>query len=116
MPNRDQAITASGLNIIAAIWLVLSPFILGFGGTALATNAIVVGIVVGVLALIRVFSPLSTGWLSWINAIAGLWLIIAPFSIGYLGLAALWNSLILGLIVLVLSLWSSAATAQPSTR
>lgn len=38
---------------------------------------------------------------SWLCVIAGIWLIIAPFILGYSdNVTALWNDIILGLIVL----------------
>lgn len=37
----------------------------------------------------------------WICIVAGIWLIVAPFALGYAGVAgALWNDIILGLVVL----------------
>lgn len=112
---REQARTASGLNVLAGIWLIISPYILGFAGTAAATNAIIVGIIVGVLALISASSPESATWLSWINIILGVWMIISPFILGFAGGAVVMNSIILGIIVIALSAWSSGATAKLGT-
>jgi hypothetical protein len=109
MANREQIMTASGLNIIAAIWLVISPFVLGFTETAAATNNYIVGIIVGVLALIKVMSPRTMAWPSWLNIILGLWLIISPFFLGFITVSALWNNIILGIIVAALAAWSSAS-------
>lgn len=109
--------TASGLNVLAAIWLLISPSLMGFAGTALATNVYVVAIIIGILALIRFFSPTpNTNWLSWVNIMLGLWLIISPFIFGFLGAGILWNAIIFGIIVAALAIWSSTATAQPMTR
>lgn len=42
--------------------------------------------------------------MNWINAILGLWLIIAPFSLGYSTHAEpFWNGIIVGLVVAVLA-------------
>lgn len=109
MPNREQAMTASGLNILAAIWLIAAPYMFNFAHTASASNDITIGIIVGILALIRVFTPTTSGWLSWINVILGLWLIVSPFFLGYINVASLWNDIILGVIVAALAAWSSAA-------
>ncbi|BCP65887.1 SPW repeat protein [Thermus thermophilus] len=39
-------------NLVLGLWLVLSPWILGFSGTSSATwNAVIVGLLVGLLAL-----------------------------------------------------------------
>ncbi len=115
MVNREQIKTASGLNVLAGVWLILSPFILGFSGTPASTNAIIVGIVVGILALIRSSSPESAVWLSWINIVLGIWLILSSFIMGVTVASAIWNSIILGVIVLVLAAWSSSATSRLTT-
>lgn len=104
---QGQAITASGLNLVAGIWLILAPFILGYGGTVAALNDLVVGIVVGVVALVRMFSALRTNWLSWVNAVAGLWLIFAPSILDYTTAVARTNDIVLGIIILALSIWSA---------
>ena len=39
-------------NLVLGLWLVLSPWILGFSGTSSATwNAVILGLLVGLLAL-----------------------------------------------------------------
>ena len=47
-------------------------------------------------------------WISWILVLLGIWLIISPFVVGY-GEAkgALWNNIIIGIIVAVLSAWAA---------
>lgn len=110
MSNKEQAQTADGVNIVAGIWLLLSPFILGFGGVAL-TNNVIVGIVVGVFALIRATSWLRAVWLDWANGILGLWLILSPFVLGFGGdMTATWNNIILGIVVGALAIWGGSAT------
>lgn len=38
------------INFLAGIWLIISPY-LGFSSSALTTNMVVTGIIVGILAL-----------------------------------------------------------------
>lgn len=117
MDVRNQATTASGLNVLAGIWLIIAPFVLGYTLSTPTTNDIWVGIVVGVLALIRVFTPMRAMWLSWVNIVLGIWVIISPFVLGYSYYAtARWNDIILGIIVAVLAIWSSGATAMRPSR
>ncbi|MBE3583818.1 MAG: SPW repeat protein [Limnochordaceae bacterium] len=43
-------------------------------------------------------------WQGWINVLLGVWLIVSPFILGYRDVpAALWNGIIVGVIVAVLS-------------
>ena len=115
MPMRQQIRTAGWLNFLAGIWLIMSPFVLGFMGTAAATNAVIVGIIVGIVALVSVYSAESAMWTNWANTILGVWMIISPFVLGFTTGAVVMNSIILGIIVIALSAWSSSATPRLTT-
>lgn len=102
--HAAQVRTASGLDVLAGLWLVIAPFALNYsanGGST--TNDVVVGIAVVLLAGIqmlgdnyRVSAP------SWINAALGAWLIAAPFLLSIpSGSAAMWNDIVVGAVVLV---------------
>lgn len=109
-PNTSAWI--SGLNVIAGIWLIIAPFVLVYGNGTARVNDIVLGIVIGVFALIRAFIPsFQTVWLSWLNALWGIWLILGPFFLAYTGKART-NDIILGIIVFILGLWSATMSDQ----
>ncbi len=113
MENRGQASTASGINLLLGVWLIAAPFILGYAEVTPRWNDIILGILIGGVALIRMMSPTrSTTWLSWANVLFGVWLIVAPFILGYASSVPLWNDIILGVIVTGLSFWSISATSQ----
>lgn len=114
--HKSMVQTASGLDILAGIWLLLSPFILGFAGEPAALwNNVIFGLIVAILAGSRVTGEgYKTTWPSWVSFVIGLWLLIAPYMLGYAFIpAALWNSIILGLVIAVLALWS--ALSSPTT-
>ncbi len=104
-----QVKTASGLNVLAGIWLIIAPFLLGFTNNTFAMwDGIIVGVIVLILAAIRFASPDRNGWLSWVNLILGLWLIVAPFVLGFSFLTiALWDSVVIGIAVAILAFWSA---------
>ena len=111
--DTSQVRVASGLNFLAGIWIIISAWVYGAIYTSgSAWNSIIVGIVVAVLAAIRFFAPRSAVGLSWINALLGIWIIISPWVFGYASTntARMWNSVIFGIIVLILGVWSAAAT------
>lgn len=115
--NRRDSVWASSLNIVAGIWLIVSPFVLVYANGTAQVNEIVLGAVIGVFGLIRALAPgAGTAWLSWLNAACGVWLIIASFVLGYAGTARS-NEIILGIIVLVVAVWSalSANVTRPLT-
>jgi VIT1/CCC1 family predicted Fe2+/Mn2+ transporter len=111
-PTYGQVKFASGVNIVLGAWMVIASFVLGYSGTAIAVwNDIIVGVVILILAWSRVANPDRMTAESWINAILGLWLIVAPFVLGFSAVtAAMWNSIIIGVVVAVLGAWSAIAT------
>lgn len=112
MNNRGQATLASSLNILSGVWLVIAPFVLGYQSQTALWNDVILGVIVGSIGIIRTFSPSrSTTWLSWSNFVLGLWLIIAPFILGYARTTPRTNDVILGVIVAGLSLWSAGSTS-----
>ncbi len=111
--------TLSWIVALAGLWVLISPFILGFSGISSAmVNDVVVGIVLIVLGLISALynRPTTDRTLDWISAIVGLWLLISPFVLGYsvLSLVAMWNAIILGIIVIILSVWASVEFRAPT--
>lgn len=105
----DPVKTSSGLDLIAGIWLVLAPTILNYMDQVARTNDMWLGVAIAVVSFIRLINPGRTMWLGWINVVLGLWLIIAPFALGYVNSAPIWNDIILGIIVAVSSLWGIGA-------
>ncbi len=46
------------------------------------------------------------GWPSWLNLIAGIWLVIAPFALGYSTRTARGNDIVLGGAIILLAAWA----------
>ena len=94
-----------GINLLLGVWLFFSPWIVGFTATAAASNAWVFGIIVIILALLAIFA--FQRWEEWISAAIGVWVFVSPW---VLHLSAntniLWNSLIVGALLVILALWS----------
>jgi hypothetical protein len=114
MKHPGAAAAPSGLDVLAGIWLLISPFVLAFhAGTAAVANNVVLGIVIGVLALIRFFGPSRNVGLSWVNFVLGIWVLISPWVLGFSSYTtALTNNVCMGIVVIILSLWSAAATSS----
>jgi len=115
--RRTQVQTASGLNLLVGIWLFISAFVVPANG-AMTTNNVICGIVVVVLAAIRAFGAFDAGWLSWLNALVGLWVIISPWAVaggqGGPTQGTIACNVITGAAVVILGCWSAIATGtQP---
>ena len=92
--------------LLVGVWLFFSPWILGFADLGIvAANAWIFGIVVAILAALAIFAYQQ--WEEWLNAAIGIWVFISPWVLGAAGnVSILWNSLIVGALLLVLALWS----------
>lgn len=119
--HRNQVQTASGLNFLAGVWLFISAFVV-FAHSPMVTNNIVFGIIVALLALIRISGAYTESWLSWVNAVIGVWVIISPWVVMGTGpggptQAMMINNCITGAVILGLGCWSALATdTEPVTR
>lgn len=108
---EPSANAISWVNIILGIWVLISPFVLAFTFPRSIWNNVATGIVVGILAIIRLSTREQPGW-SWVNVVLGIWLIISPFVLAFATGAALWNNVILGIIIAAIAL-SSASSRVP---
>lgn len=94
--------TMSIVNLILGAWLIVSPYIFNYTSSQSRWNQTILGIIVAALALVRYFD-VEVSWASWVNAVAAVWLIIAPFATGYTSAAAYWNEVIIAAILLVVA-------------
>ena len=95
------------INLLVGLWLIISPWAVSYSGDERAmANAVIFGIIVAVLSVAALTA--FQEWEEWINALIGIWLIISPWVLGFSGdNAAMQNLVVAGIIVLVLSVWSS---------
>lgn len=108
--HMGQVKVASGLNFLAGLYLLISAWANGAnaGGTA---NGIIFGIVVAILAATR-YSGATGSWASWLDALIGLWMIISPWVYHYADTTWKWNSIVVGIIMIILGVWSAIASSS----
>jgi hypothetical protein len=102
----------SGHNLFLGTWLLVAPFFLGYGDIGAAMwNSVIIGALVLALASIRVWRPLRNKSLSWANVLLGVWLMAAPFVLGYSDIIlAVGNDIFVGMGIVILSAWSAMST------
>jgi SPW repeat len=116
--------------LVLAVWLFVSPWLLGFatgaaptGGAAVASagfttaawNAWVVGIVVAALAIWAI--AMFAEWQDWLTGILGVWLVVAPWVLGFSAMAAVvWDHVIVGALIVALSAWELWAIRHEGSR
>lgn len=96
------------LMLLFGIWLVASPFV--FGHAMAGTGAVMwAPVLLGVAVIVFAIAVLrkTQVWEEWILLALGVALIAAPFVLGYAAVTtAMWNSVIMGLLVGADSAWS----------
>jgi hypothetical protein len=108
---RRQIRHRSSLNVALGVWLAVAPWVLGYGQGDPRWNDIIVGSLVAGSALARATGAYREAYLSWFNAIAGLWLLVAGLTIDRSAVAT-WNDLGVGVTVFVVAIGSIEASAR----
>jgi hypothetical protein len=94
------------VNAVLGVWLVASPWALGFmDQTMPMANAVIVGLALLAAALGAIFVPRA--WEEWTEAVLGLWMVISPWMLGF-GDMARTAAVVTGLVILALALWTLA--------
>ncbi len=109
--------TASIINFFLGIWVLISPFVLGFVRFRYELwNNVIVGVIIMIVAGTRAWASRNEiPGISWINFIMGLWLIASAFYFGFRMFPIyVWNNVILGIAVAIIDIVS--ALAQPSAE
>lgn len=106
-----QARTASGINILLGIWLLISPWVFDYSGRATVLNSVIVGALIALFAAIRLASLENSPGLSGVNLALALWTIASPWVCDYsANVGAMRDSVILGILIAALASWSLCAT------
>lgn len=100
------------ISLILGVWLILSPWLLGFALMQAATwNAIAFGIVIALMAFMALFE--FHAWEEWADMAVGVWLIVSPWVLGFAMAdvaggytAAAWNVVIVGILTFGMAAWS----------
>src|SRR5690349_18050466 len=87
------------LNLILAVCLFLSPWVLGFSGEQVAAwDAWVCAVIIGALSVAALTS--YAAWEEWASIAVGAWLVISPWVLGFSTLpAAIGTVLVIGILV-----------------
>jgi hypothetical protein len=104
----------SAVNLLLGGWLTVAPIVLGYGFVGAAVwNEMVIGTMVVMLAAVKAIGRFESPAWSWLNALLGAWLVVAPLVLDYAAAPTLlWNAIIVGLLIIVLSWRSATATRR----
>jgi hypothetical protein len=102
------------VNLVLGGWLFIAPWVLGYSGLrAPAWNSWIIGVVVAAISIAALIQ--FTEWEEWVNAVLGLWLLISPWVLGFApsSTPALWNHVVLGIVIGGLALWEGLSSRRP---
>jgi SPW repeat-containing protein len=88
-------------NLILAAVVFLSPWIFGFAIGPESRNAWIIGIVIAVLSIAALAA--FAVWEELLNLVAGLWLIVSPWVLGFQGTTAMRVHVVIGILVAALA-------------
>ena len=89
-------------SLLLGVWLVLSPFALGFAGAAVWIT-IVLGLCVILFAVEGFVIPSYLE--EWGEILLGLALVVAPWTVGYESVSATVSSTVSGILVILFGAW-----------
>jgi len=94
------------VNLVLGLWMLVSPWVLGHQAETNPTwNAVILGILIAAAVLFALFRVMA--WEEWVSVAFGIWLVISPWLLGFSALvAAMWNAVIVGVVVAALALWA----------
>ncbi len=100
------------VTLLVGLWLIISPWALGAGmaegafGSLATWNFVLSGAAAAILAALVLFA--FRQWEEWLDLIVGLWLVISPWILGFSDTPMLlWNALLCGAVIAVMSGWTA---------
>ncbi len=103
-------------NLLLGVWLIASPWVLGFTEIPYALwNAYALGAVIAVAAVAALTA--FHEWEEWVNMILGVWLVVSPWALDFattkfaaevqIAYATTWNFVFIGALVVGLASWAT---------
>jgi len=104
--------TAAIVIIVASVWAFISPFVLHYNHIPHAIwTTMGIGMVSALIVGLRVSGAQQAGWMSLLNALFGILLIIAPFVRGDAShLNIVINDVVIGAIITAFAIWAFTGT------
>lgn len=98
------------IGLVLGILLFLAPWIVGFSGMAAAAgSAWVIGVATVIFFAIALAKPQQ--WEEWVNLVLAVVLLLAPFVLGFTGVAgAAWSHWILAILIGGDAIWALVAS------
>lgn len=107
------------LDVLIGIWLIIDSFILPSAGMAVhawSANDVILGILLIAFSWWMLATVAPQVGAAWLAILSGIWLIIAPFVLGYSHVgAAVSNDIICGVLAIIVTATASTAFTRRQT-
>jgi len=91
---------AGVLDVLAGLWLFLSPFVLAHYAASAMSDDILMGTLISLVGAISVLSTKNVIWPQWLNELLGLWVFVSPWILHFArSHDAVNNNVVVGLLV-----------------
>ena len=104
------------VNLVLAILLFVSPWVLSFtGASAAAWNAWIVGVLIALAAIAGIAG--ADEWPEWVTGVLGVWTFVATWILGFASARnAFATHIILGVLITAFSAWGVWTAHHPGSR
>jgi SPW repeat len=101
MEDWSRAKLCDVVNLVLGTILFFSPWLLSLSAGAPRQIASIMGLFIAILSIAALAA--FAVWEEWLNLVAGLWLIVAPWLVGFEDSNAVILDVIIGIVVVVLA-------------
>ena len=100
------------VNAVLGVWLVVSPWLMGYQDSSAAMwNAVIVGMALVAAALGAIFVPRA--WEEWTEGGLAVWLLASPWLLGFAAMeAAMLTAVVTGVVIFALALWTLTTDSE----
>jgi SPW repeat-containing protein len=111
---------ASWVTCMLGVWLIAAPFTLAYMTESSALyEDVILGFLIASFAFTRAVSTETPSmvYVGLAVAVAGLWVLLAPYFFGYIGVdAAFNNDMVVGSAVCILGIWQAVSSSERHDR
>jgi SPW repeat len=97
--RRDP--TLDVYNLLLAVFLFISPWLFAYASGIARTDVWVCSVLVAIISLMAIV--VFSDWEEWLNILLGMWLVLAPWVLGFADTRAMHVSIAAGLVVAYLA-------------